>query len=71
MPMDKQKQPDNGEDERDRHATNIFLLVAGILIVGGGLWLVNALVDARRNQLCLESGRRNCNPIPLPDRTRD
>jgi hypothetical protein len=71
MPMDKQNQPDNDEDERDRRATNIFLLVAGVLVVGGGLWLVNALVDARKNQLCLESGRRNCNPITVPDRTRD
>jgi hypothetical protein len=66
MTMDAQKHPDD-EDERDRRATNIFLLVAGVLVVGGGLWLV----DARKNQLCLESGRRNCNPIPLPERTRD
>jgi hypothetical protein len=64
-------QPGDEEDERDRRATNVFLLVAGILVVGGGLWLVNAMVDARKSQQCFESGRRNCNPIERPDSTRD
>ena len=70
--MDQQKRPGNEEeDERDRRATNIFLLVAGILVVGGGIWLVNALADARKAQVCFESGRRNCNPIQVPERTQD
>ena len=70
--MDQQKRPGNEEeDERDRRATNIFLLVAGILVVGGGIWLVNALADARKTQVCFESGRRNCNPIQVPERTQD
>jgi hypothetical protein len=70
--MDQQKRPgDEEEDERDRRATNIFLLVAGILVVGGGIWLVNALADTRKAQLCFESGRRNCNPIQVPERTQD
>ena len=63
--------PDDEENERDRRATNIFLLVAGILVVGGGIWLVNALADSRKAQLCFESGRRNCNPIQVPERTQD
>jgi hypothetical protein len=71
MTTDKQNQPNDEEDERDRRATNIFLLAAGIVVVGGGLWLVNALVDARKSALCFESGRRNCAPIELPERTRD
>lgn len=78
--MDRQKQPqqpnqdshrDAEEDERDRHATNIFLAVAAVLVVGGGLWLVNAMVDSRQAQLCFESGRRNCNPIAVPARQPD
>jgi hypothetical protein len=73
--MDRQKQPqesdqdrdrDTGEDERDRRATNIFLAVAAVLVIGGGTWLMNAMADARKAQLCLESGRRNCNPIEVP-----
>jgi hypothetical protein len=67
----QQPEPDDEEDERDRRATNIFLLVAGIIVVGGGIWLVNALVDARKTEECFESGRRNCNPIAVPDRNRD
>ncbi len=70
--MDQQKRPaDAEEDERDRRATNIFLLVAGVLVVGGGIWLVNAMVDARKSALCFESGRRDCNAIIVPDRTAD
>ncbi len=70
--MDQQERPgDEEEAERNRRATNIFLLVAGILVVGGGIWLVNALADARKAQVCFESGRRNCNPIQVPERTQD
>jgi len=53
------------EDERDRRATNIFLLVAAVVLIGVGVWLVNALVDARKSEECFESGRRNCNPIAI------
>ena len=56
------------QDERDRRAANIFLLVAGALLVGIGIWLANAMVDARRADECLASGRRNCNPIEVPQR---
>jgi hypothetical protein len=78
--MDRQKRPqesdqdrdrDAGEDERDRRATNIFLAVAAVLVIGGGIWLMNAMADARKAQLCLESGRRNCNPIEVPLRRLD
>ena len=69
--MDNQSKPDEEEDERDRRATNVFLLVAGILVVGGGIWLVNALADARKSALCFEAGRRDCNTIIAPERTGD
>ncbi len=59
---------DDHETERDRRATNIFLAIAAILVVSGGLWLANAMVDSRKAQLCFESGRRNCNPIDVPPR---
>ena len=82
--MERQKQPQDSnqvsnqggnrgaeEDERDRRATNIFLAVAAVLVVAGGVWLVNAMVDSRKAQLCFESGRRNCNPIAVPARQPD
>jgi hypothetical protein len=67
----EQQQFNEDDDERDRRAANIFLLVAAIIIVGGGIWLVNAMVDAKKSEECFESGRRNCNPISIPDRQTD
>jgi hypothetical protein len=66
-----QQQPNEEDDERDRRAANIFLLIAAVIIVGGGIWLVNAMVDSRKSEECFESGRRNCNPISVPDRQTD
>ena len=64
-------QPNDEDDERERHTTNIFLLVGAAIIVGGGIWLVNAMVDAKKSEECFESGRRNCNPISIPDKQTD
>jgi hypothetical protein len=69
--MTTERPPTEDEDERDRRATNIFLLIAAVIFVGIGIWLVNAMVDSRKTEECIESGRRNCNPINVPDRNRD
>jgi hypothetical protein len=67
MPPDPIEKPPTPEDEaRDRRAANIFLLVAGLVLVGIGVWLANAMVDARRADECMSSGRRNCAPIEVP-----
>jgi len=63
---DREPQPSPGREARDRRAANIFLLVAGAVLVGVGVWLANAMIDARRADDCLSSGRRNCNPIEVP-----
>jgi hypothetical protein len=61
--------PDDPEQiERDRRATNIFLLVMFVVIAGGGIWLGKAMLDARRADECLATGRRNCAPIEVPAR---
>jgi hypothetical protein len=60
--------PDDPENERDRRATNIFLAVFFVLIVGGGIWLVNALVAQRDLDNCVAQGRRNCASIEVPSR---
>jgi hypothetical protein len=52
--------PPDDEDQRDRRATNIFLAVFFVLIVGAGIWLVNAMVAQRDIDNCLAQGRRNC-----------
>jgi len=66
MPPDVLEKPPTPEEERDRRAANIFLLVAGAVLVGVGVWLANAMIDARRADDCMSSGRRNCNPIEVP-----
>jgi len=71
MAMEQQKKPKQDEDERDRRDANIFLLVAAIIFIGGGIWLVNAMIDTRKSEECFESGRRNCDPISTPDRDKD
>jgi hypothetical protein len=56
------------ETEADRRKANLIPLIGAVVVIGGGIWLVNALLDARQAQECLESGRRNCNPIEVPAR---
>jgi hypothetical protein len=69
MPPDPLEKPPTPEQEaRDRRAANIFLLVAALVLVGIGVWLASAMIDARRADDCLSSGRRNCKPIELPQR---
>ena len=60
--------PDDHESESERRRANMILIVGALIVIGGGIWLVNALVDARKSEECFESGRRNCNPIAVPGR---
>jgi hypothetical protein len=53
-------------EERERTVTNIVLLVIFAALVGIGVWLSSAMIDARRADECMSSGRRNCNPIEVP-----
>jgi hypothetical protein len=67
MPDNHPEKPQTPEEEaRDRRTANIFLLTAAVVLVAVGVWLGNALVDARKADECLSSGRRNCNPIDVP-----
>jgi hypothetical protein len=59
---------DPPETEAERRRGNIALLIGAVILIGGGIWLVNALIDARDAQICLETGRHNCNPIDAPAR---
>lgn len=48
------------ETAAERRRTNIYLALFAVLVIGIGYWLINALVDARKADECLSSGRRNC-----------
>ena len=53
------------ESDAARRSGNLVLLVFFVVIVGIGLWLVNAMVDARRIDDCISQSLRNCNPIEV------
>ncbi len=57
------------ETESDRKVANIVLLVFAAVVIGLGVWLVNALVDARKADECIAQRRQNCNPIEAPPRS--
>lgn len=48
--------------------TNAVVFVLLAMLVGGGIWLVNSMVDMRKIQDCVGAGRRNCAPIKTPGR---
>ena len=65
---DEPKPAHEPENEEDRRLANIVLLVGAVVLIGGGIWLANAMIDARKADECMSSGRRNCNPIKVPAR---
>jgi hypothetical protein len=64
QPQTSQEPPE--DEEADRRLTNIVLAVGFVVLVGSGIWLANAMLDARKADECISSGRRNCNPIAVP-----
>ena len=61
--------PDDHEPtEAERRRSNLILLIVSVVVVGLGVYLVNWLVEQRKLQECLESGRHNCAPITTPAR---
>jgi hypothetical protein len=48
----------------------LILLLALAALIGGGIWVVGALLDLRRAQECVGTGRRDCN-IPLQAPVRE
>jgi hypothetical protein len=37
--------------------------VAAALFIGAGVWLVDAMLAARKADVCMSAGRRNCTPV--------
>jgi hypothetical protein len=67
---DQRSRDDAPETKRERRNANLILLAIFVVIVGSGLWLGNALLDARRADECMVSGRRNCTPVAAPAQPR-
>jgi hypothetical protein len=62
------KPPDDNGDANERRSANIFLAVAAIILIGAGVWLVDAMISVRKADECLAAGRRNCAPLDAPAR---
>ena len=63
------KQEDYVETARDRRIANAVLLLFLVVLVGGGIWLANAMFNQRTIDDCMAQGRRNCAPpIDAPAR---
>ena len=52
-----------GEDDY-RHRMLMNAMAAGviILLIAGGIWIADSMAMVRKNQDCVMSGKRNCNP---------
>jgi hypothetical protein len=64
--MEQENQPGHDssvESAADRRLANIVLVIVLLVLVGGGIWLVNAMFEQRMIDDCLAQGRRNCAPI--------
>jgi hypothetical protein len=57
---------DAPETESERRLINIVIVGFVLGVIGLGLWLGDAMLEARRMDECVSSGRRNCAPITVP-----
>lgn len=59
---DQQREPQQDGEERERRTGNVVLLVAAIVFIAAAIWLIDALLAARKADECIAAGRRNCAP---------
>jgi hypothetical protein len=68
-PPPPQREEPYVESERDRRIANIVLLVFLVALIGGGIWLANAMFEQRQLDDCVGQGRTNCAPrLEVPAR---
>jgi hypothetical protein len=62
-----------GEDDyRHRMVMNGMALLVTVLLIAGGIWIANSMALMRKNQDCVLSGKRNCNPpVEIPASPRN
>lgn len=58
--------PDRPETPSERRLVNMIIIGFIVFVLGAALWLGDALLETRRMDDCLASGRRNCAPITVP-----
>jgi hypothetical protein len=67
-PKNSRSDKSGGSDKAEEDGTNsnVVLLILFVAVVGTGIWLVNALLDARKADECMTQRRRDCTPITAP-----
>ncbi len=67
----ERKAPDDEDDDGgNRTVENMVLAGFFIALVAAGIWLLGTMADVRKTEDCMLQGRRNCQPIEVPDRSR-
>ncbi len=61
---------DNEADEGNRIVENMVLAGFFVVLVAAGIWLLGTMADVRKAQDCAAQGRRNCQTIEVPERSR-
>ena len=60
--LDKFERTEGEDDYRHRMMMNAMAAGVIILLIAGGIWIANSMAMMRKNQDCVLSGKRNCNP---------
>lgn len=55
--------PETDADYRHRMTVNLVAMAFLVLLIGGAFWLADSIFTMRKNQDCVLTGRRTCNPI--------
>ncbi|MDP1910372.1 MAG: hypothetical protein Q8K85_18895 [Hyphomicrobium sp.] len=58
------------DDKGHRGIENAVLLGFFVVLVAAGIWLLGSMADLRKVQDCAGQGRRNCEAIEVPARSR-
>jgi hypothetical protein len=61
---------DKEDDEGNRTVENMVLAGFFIVLVAAGVWLLGTMADVRKAEDCAAQGRRNCQTIEVPERSR-
>ena len=57
---------DEPDDYRHRMTMNVLAFALLVVLVGCGVWIVDAIAQLRKNQDCALTGRRNCAAVSVP-----
>jgi hypothetical protein len=70
--LDRFERTEGEDDYRHRMIMNGMALLITIVLIGGGIWIANSMALLRKNQDCVLSGKRNCNPpVEVPATPRN